>query len=713
MVIMFGSLTFYAFILVRIMALMAMGDSDVITKRNRYFDVQDFISAWNFSPELADDILKFFIYAISKDDLGGAEAESIFAQMPRLLQIDITRSSYASVVRSLELLSGLDEKFVDQLILSFKTVHFAPGITIINKGVVVNDLYLISGGIVEVSTEAQESVTEKQDEKKGEGNKSEEPTRKPFVDKKELPPPGLEHQANSNEEFTQLESGALVEMSFFFRIPAPSLIKASVAGEVSLFALRYEQYANAAAMYPYEADKIVARLAERLKEQMQAKLDAMGGVPGGQSARGGQKSSRSARGQKSSRSARGGKSQRTARSARSHGGSTARTAVGSVLEAAQKGGVKIPPEVLDSMETRMMDNVVKLLFAAHDKRLHSVKQAVIRGQDLNARDYDGRSVMHVAVCSGSLEIVEFCISNGADVNNEDRFGNTPFDDAIREGQLAIAEKLLEHGSRDLSRTDAQVLCRFAQRRDLASLKLYVKMGAIVDRATEEGRTPLHIAASEGFEEIVEFLLSVVFDAAPVDNAGRTPLYDALEARQERTIELLYANGHGAKLHVPDAARKMNTFASTGDVLSLRLFVKCGITCQSKDLFGRSPLHVAATAGRKASVEFLLENGADPRATDNFGHTPLDDALRMNHLVVAYLLLEAGAIVAGNTDPEVGWRRLRKKMEADMAEVQLLETSAKWEVERNNDQNVFLQNAVREVGYIASTIEDAVRKKMGK
>ena len=36
-VVLLGNLTFYAFVLVRIMAMMAMGDADVITKRNKYF----------------------------------------------------------------------------------------------------------------------------------------------------------------------------------------------------------------------------------------------------------------------------------------------------------------------------------------------------------------------------------------------------------------------------------------------------------------------------------------------------------------------------------------------------------------------------------------------------------------------------------------------------------------------------------------------------
>ena len=48
--------------------------------------VQDFIDAWNFSPALADEVRKFFIYQISKDSLGAHEEAAIFVQMPRLLQ---------------------------------------------------------------------------------------------------------------------------------------------------------------------------------------------------------------------------------------------------------------------------------------------------------------------------------------------------------------------------------------------------------------------------------------------------------------------------------------------------------------------------------------------------------------------------------------------------------------------------------------------------
>ena len=139
------------------MSLMAMGDAAVLTKRNKYFDVLDFIKAWNFNKSLADDIQKFFAYQIAKDDLGGQQEEEIFQQIPRLLQIDVTRNLYSAVVKDVEIFDGLDKKFLDQLILTFKSVYFDPGVTIMQKDAPVLQLYIVHAGIVEMHKPAEVS----------------------------------------------------------------------------------------------------------------------------------------------------------------------------------------------------------------------------------------------------------------------------------------------------------------------------------------------------------------------------------------------------------------------------------------------------------------------------------------------------------------------------------------------------------------------------
>ncbi len=118
---------------------------------------------------------------------------------------------------------------------------------------------------------------------------------------------------------------------------------------------------------------------------------------------------------------------------------------------------------------------------------------------------------------------------------------------------------------------------------------------------------------------LRYLLEAVSDQAPVDKEGRTPLFDALEAGHETIINLLcvapslvgachathqtfwpscsilvprrclarfffcsalqpmyvfrFNSRNGGRLTVPDGPRRINTFASAGDVRSLSLYVK--------------------------------------------------------------------------------------------------------------------------------------------
>lgn len=52
--------------------------------------------------------------------------------------------------------------------------------------------------------------------------------------------------------------------------------------------------------------------------------------------------------------------------------------------------------------------------------------------DIDQGDYDKRTVLHLVVCNGHLDMVRFLVDIlCADVNVKDRYGNTPLCDAIR------------------------------------------------------------------------------------------------------------------------------------------------------------------------------------------------------------------------------------------------------------------------------------------
>ena len=64
----------------------------------------------------------------------------------------------------------------------------------------------------------------------------------------------------------------------------------------------------------------------------------------------------------------------------------------------------------------------------------------------------------------------------------------------------------------------------------------------------------------------------------------------------------------------------------------------------EDVYGATPLHMAAANGNKKIAEFLITKGADLNARNDNGGTPLVYAAQIGHKEVAELLIDKGADV---------------------------------------------------------------------
>jgi ankyrin repeat protein len=87
-----------------------------------------------------------------------------------------------------------------------------------------------------------------------------------------------------------------------------------------------------------------------------------------------------------------------------------------------------------------------LRVAAGNGHLEVVKQAIADGIDVNTKDKNGTTPLHLAAIQGHTEIAELLIANGADVNAKDDGGLTPLHQAAARGHKEVAELLITKGA---------------------------------------------------------------------------------------------------------------------------------------------------------------------------------------------------------------------------------------------------------------------------
>ena len=108
--------------------------------------------------------------------------------------------------------------------------------------------------------------------------------------------------------------------------------------------------------------------------------------------------------------------------------------------------------------------------------LDAIKDFLNAGSDINKKDNNGQTVLHVAIIEGHEEIIKFLISKRVDLNIKDSSGSTALFYAVTKNQKNI-------------------------------IKLLLEKGANVDVKNNSLFTPLHKAALGGADEALELLLS--------------------------------------------------------------------------------------------------------------------------------------------------------------------------------------------------------------
>ena len=217
------------------------------------------------------------------------------------------------------------------------------------------------------------------------------------------------------------------------------------------------------------------------------------------------------------------------------------------------------------------------------------------------------TTLHFMCALGVLEGVKNLIEMYGNVEVRDENGKTPLHIACIKGHFDVAEYLIcECGCDKEARDDEQLTPLFAAclEDQISTVKLLTsKFRCKVDVRNDHGRTPLHAACYRGFQKIVKYL---------INDCGCSP-----EVRDKKSLQ--------TPLH----------FACAGGHLEIMKYLanECKCNIEARDKFYRTPLYLAScgllisSSGFDFNIEvvsyLILELGCDPEAEDYRGISPID------------------------------------------------------------------------------------------
>ncbi|XP_066239935.1 ankyrin-2 isoform X32 [Saccopteryx leptura] len=359
--------------------------------------------------------------------------------------------------------------------------------------------------------------------------------------------------------------------------------------------------------------------------------------------------------------------------------------------AAKEGHVGLVQELLgrgSAVDSATKKGNTALHIASLAGQAEVVKVLVKEGANINAQSQNGFTPLYMAAQENHIDVVKYLLENGANQSTATEDGFTPLAVALQQGHNQAVAVLLENDTKGKVRLPALHIAARKDDTKSAALLLQndhnadVQSKMMVNRTTESGFTPLHIAAHYGNVNVATLLLN---RGAAVDFTARngiTPLHVASKRGNTNMVKLLLDRGGQIDAKTRDGLTPLHCAARSGHDQAVELLLERGAPLLARTKNGLSPLHmaaqgdhvdcvkpllqhkapvddvtldyltalhVAAHCGHYRVTKLLLDKRANPNARALNGFTPLHIACKKNRIKVMELLVKYGASIQAVTE----------------------------------------------------------------
>lgn len=179
-----------------------------------------------------------------------------------------------------------------------------------------------------------------------------------------------------------------------------------------------------------------------------------------------------------------------------------------------------------------------------------------------------------------------------------------------------------------------------------AIKLILEKGLDVNARDTKGKTPLHCAAENGKLELMNLLITHGADIYVKDNEAKTVLHYAAKSGNLSANEIAHLITKGLQIdeNINIEMPLHDAVAYVEDVGLVGGLIEKGADIHARNENNETPLHLAAQAGKTATIELLIAKGANVNAEDCDGQTPLHCAVECWKAEAIELLIGLGADV---------------------------------------------------------------------